>query len=124
MLTSLVSLVLPALATALTVTSSTPTASIKNGTVVGKHVPEWQQDHFLGIPFAQPPVGQLRFARPRSIEKTFDGPLDATQYGSSCYQYSNPTFNLSEDCLTLNGEFCTDDLKREEMVEGEKWLMR
>ena len=105
MLTFLTALVLPCLATALSVATS-PTAEVKNGTVVGKHVREWEQEHFLGIPFAQPPVGQLRFARPKSIEKKFDGPLDATQYGYSCYQYSNPTFNLSEDCLTLNGH-CT-----------------
>lgn len=103
MLTLLTAFVLPCFVTALSVATS-PSATVKNGTLVGKYVREWEQDHFLGIPFAQPPVGQLRFARPRSIEKAYDGPLDATKYGYSCYQYSNPTFNLSEDCLTLNGE--------------------
>lgn len=83
--------------------AATPTANVKNGTYAGKYVAEWEQDQFLGIPFAQPPVGALRFARPKSIVSAFNGTKLATEYGYSCYQYSNPTFNLSEDCLTLNG---------------------
>lgn len=112
MFSILIALVVPCLATALGVVTS-PVANVKNGTVVGKYVHEWDQDHFLGIPFAQPPVGPLRFARPRSIETKYNGPFDATRYGYSCYQYSNPSFNLSEDCLTLNGMY-------EQVFEGRK----
>ena len=81
-----------------------PSATVKNGTYIGKYVPEWEQDHFLGIPYAVPPIGQLRFARPRSLSSSFNRTRNATQYGYSCYQYSDPTFMLSEDCLTLNGQ--------------------
>lgn len=49
-----------------------------------------------------PPLGDLRFAWPKSLNTSFDEPRSATEYGFSCYQYGS-TFNLSEDCLTLNG---------------------
>lgn len=84
------------------VNGAAPSATVKNGTYMGKYVSEWEQDQFLGIPYAEPPVGPLRFARPRSLNISFSEARDATQYGYSCYQYGT-TFNLSEDCLTLNG---------------------
>lgn len=77
------------------------TVTIRNGTLAGKYLPTFDQDAFLGIPFAQPPVGPLRFRWPQSINSTFNGTYDATKYGYSCYQYGT-NFNLSEDCLTLN----------------------
>jgi len=83
--------------------STAPSVIVKNGTYIGKHVPEWLQDHFLGIPFAIPPLGPLRFAWPRSLDSSFGGTRNATQYGYSCMQYGS-NFSLSEDCLTLNGE--------------------
>ena len=82
---------------------SAPTVTVANGTYIGRSVPEWQQDHFLGIPYAIPPLGPLRFARPQSLNSAFNGTRDATSYGYSCYQYGT-TFNLSEDCLNLNGK--------------------
>lgn len=81
---------------------TSPTVQVKNGTYVGKYVPEWEQDQFLGIPYAQPPLGPLRFAWPKSLDTAFTGPRDATEYGFSCMQYGS-NFNLSEDCLNLNG---------------------
>ncbi|OWO98936.1 lipase (secreted protein) [Marssonina coronariae] len=82
--------------------TSAPLARVKNGTYAGKTVAEWQQDLFLGIPYAIPPVGDLRFARPKSLDTAFPGIRNATEYGFSCYQYSDPNFTLSEDCLTVN----------------------
>lgn len=61
----------------------------------------WSQDFFLGIPYAQPPLGNLRFRSPQPINISYDGVLDASRYGYSCNQYGS-NFNLSEDCLTLN----------------------
>ncbi|KAK4991545.1 hypothetical protein LTR50_001739 [Elasticomyces elasticus] len=69
---------------------------------------------FLGIPYAEPPVGQLRFAPPKP--KQHGGSLDATAFGPSCIQqFSNtstiytevvPEFLIeggqSEDCLFIN----------------------
>ncbi|RWA11924.1 hypothetical protein EKO27_g3154 [Xylaria grammica] len=79
-----------------------PKATVKNGTIIGRHlVGIWDQDLFLGIPYAQPPTGPLRFKSPQPPNDTYETPLDASSYGYSCYQES-ATFNISEDCLTLN----------------------
>jgi len=83
--------------------TSGPLATTINGSYIGKYVPEWQQDQFLGIPYAVPPLGPLRFAWPLSINSSFSGTRNATEYGASCYQYGT-NFTLSEDCLTLNGK--------------------
>lgn len=80
-----------------------PTVTVKNGTLQGHRSTAWDQDFFLGIPFAEPPVGELRFRWPQPYASKFDGVRDATEYGYSCYQYGS-NFNLSEDCLTLNGK--------------------
>ncbi|KAI7481610.1 carboxylesterase [Hortaea werneckii] len=81
--------------------STPPTVTVKNGTLQGRHNEQWDQDFFLGIPYAQPPLGDLRFRWPQSIEEKWNGTRDAMEYGYSCYQYKS-NFNLSEDCLTLN----------------------
>ncbi|XP_015216407.1 cholinesterase [Lepisosteus oculatus] len=69
---------------------------------------------FLGIPYGQPPVDNLRFKKPVP-SKPWTGILDATKYPNTCYQYIdkafpgfpgaemwNPNTMLSEDCLYLN----------------------
>ncbi|CUA72638.1 hypothetical protein RSOLAG22IIIB_04956 [Rhizoctonia solani] len=61
------------------------------------------QDIFEGIPFAQPPVGSLRFKPPvawaPSVTPTT---INATALGPSCYQGMSTVTPVSEDCLTLN----------------------
>lgn len=81
--------------------ASPPTAKSRNGTYEGLYLPTYDQDAFLGIPYAQPPIGSLRFKWPQSLNSSFQSTRSATQYGYSCYQYGSK-FNLSEDCLTLN----------------------
>ncbi|KAJ7484260.1 alpha/beta-hydrolase [Mycena latifolia] len=89
------------------VAGSQPSVTIKNGTVRGVDLPQFGQSLFLGIPYAQPPVGDLRLRPPRSINASF-GTLDATAYGPHCWSRfttgfdDNSGFNNSEDCLTLN----------------------
>ncbi|KAG5513761.1 hypothetical protein PMAC_000799 [Pneumocystis sp. 'macacae'] len=58
---------------------------------------------FLGIPYALPPVGDLRFEDPVPIEKLKTS-WEATYYRSYCPQDSISVKNpiLNEDCLYLN----------------------
>ena len=63
---------------------------------------------FLGIPYAAPPVGQLRW-RPPQPPAHWDGVRKADQFGAMCMQSAfrgaNPSANppkISEDCLFLN----------------------
>lgn len=57
---------------------------------------------FLGIPYAAPPVGELRWAHPRPHEP-WATPLVASTFGPRCPQ-TDITGQLGgdEDCLTLN----------------------
>jgi para-nitrobenzyl esterase len=58
---------------------------------------------FKGIPFAQPPLGQLRW-RPPAPVKPWTGERDATRFGAPCSQNANGRVleQSSEDCLFLN----------------------
>uniref|UniRef100_T1GSD8 Carboxylesterase type B domain-containing protein n=1 Tax=Megaselia scalaris TaxID=36166 RepID=T1GSD8_MEGSC len=58
---------------------------------------------FKGIPYAEPPVGPLRFRDPVPKSK-WCGVLDATDDGYTCPQYEMlfKNMNQSEDCLVLN----------------------
>lgn len=86
--------------------AESPSAQLATGTYVGLYNEEFSQDLFLGIPYAQPPVGDLRFAAPKPLTEKFDEPRSATEYGWMCIGYGSDTSNLGnpvdEDCLTIN----------------------
>ncbi|KAK8090424.1 hypothetical protein PG997_005385 [Apiospora hydei] len=63
--------------------TTAPTARTLNGTYEGLHLPDWDQDAFLGMAFAQPPVGPLRWRWPQSVNESFEGVRNATAYGYS-----------------------------------------
>lgn len=58
---------------------------------------------FKGIPFAQPPTGDLRWREPAPV-KPWTLVRDASAYGPACAQNSGnrPMPNSQEDCLYLN----------------------
>ena len=71
------------------------------GFIQGETVDEINQ--FLGIPFAEPPIGTLRFTAP--IPTSWSGIKQTTAFGDSCIQPKapfGPSGNISENCLTLN----------------------
>lgn len=98
-----------------------PTVSIQHGTVVGSSL--LGIDSFKGIPYAQPPVGDLRLKPPQPITSSL-GTINAVGTPNSCPQMTSSldTSNLpgqtlntllnsplvqkvtstGEDCLTLN----------------------
>ncbi|GIX73520.1 acetylcholinesterase-1 [Caerostris extrusa] len=62
---------------------------------------------FLGIPFAQPPVGDLRFKKPEPAQP-WNGTLQATQHKSACIQYTENPFprrQASSLVLIYGGSF-------------------
>lgn len=56
---------------------------------------------FKGIPFAKPPVGELRWRAPQPIKK-WEGVLKADKFAPGPIQGGNPPSGKSEDCLYLN----------------------
>lgn len=80
---------------------NTHVVNTKLGPISGiskKYGSKWV-DQFLGVPYAEPPVGLLRFEKP--VEKQpWTNTLMATRYPSPCTQPNNP--KASEDCLYLN----------------------
>ncbi len=81
-------------------TGGSVSVSTDNGVVVGSTGDSVAT--FLGIPYAAPPVGELRFRAPQP-HAPWTTPLKATAYGSPCPQTARlGSPSLNEDCLTLN----------------------
>ncbi|KAK0450541.1 triacylglycerol lipase 3 [Desarmillaria tabescens] len=82
--------------------ASTPEIQLGKTRLVGRDVTGLQQDFFGGIPFAEPPVGALRFQR-RILKTDIDADVcDAQNFGLPCLQRGLPAEAMSEDCLTIN----------------------
>lgn len=82
-----------------------PTVKLQNGSYYGVFNPTYDQDFFLGMPYAEPPIGNLRFRRPQPLNSTWEEPRNATVYQPSCYNYPYPAGPLiggTDDCLTIN----------------------
>ncbi|KAI0763837.1 carotenoid ester lipase [Trametes elegans] len=99
-----------------------PTVRLDEAAVIGSS--DGVVDQFLGIPFAQPPIGNLRLQLPQPVER-YKGIINATQFGNQCIQQTVPPLDLpsflppeikpfvlamtippdvpqDEDCLNLN----------------------
>jgi para-nitrobenzyl esterase len=79
-----------------------------NGIVESTAPPEDGVRGFKGLPFAQPPVGALRWREPQPV-KDWTGIRNADKFGPSCMQRLSPRADywlrgdsMSEDCLYLN----------------------
>jgi para-nitrobenzyl esterase len=97
----LLALAVPALAQAQTA----PTATIDTGPLTGAAADGVAI--FRGIPYAAPPVGDLRWRAPRP-PAAWTAPRDATHFGNDCLQtwmpedVANSGRPMSEDCLYAN----------------------
>ena len=80
---------------------------IEQGQIHGKLINNGKVQAFLGIPYAAPPVGDLRWKAP-APPASWKGVRDATEYGAHCMQshiFDDMIFQdsgPSEDCLYLN----------------------
>jgi para-nitrobenzyl esterase len=92
-------------ATVLRGAGSSPQVKIDTGKLQGKS--DGKVEAFLGIPYAAPPVGDLRWKPPMRPAK-WKGARKATEFGSRCMQtrvFDDMIFRdpgISEDCLFLN----------------------
>lgn len=88
-----------------------PHVRVDSGLIAGTRVPvgDKEVEAFLGIPYAVPPVGELRFKKPQPT-LPWNGTYNATSKPSPCWQLDlyfmdNGLLNYSsasEDCLYLN----------------------
>ena len=79
-----------------------------NGILETTDAPKDGVRSFKGIPFGQPPVGNLRWREPQPVEN-WSGVRKADQFGPRCMQRTSPgadywfrSNGMSEDCLYLN----------------------
>jgi para-nitrobenzyl esterase len=83
------------------------TVKTEQGKVHGKTINDGKVKAFLGLPYAAPPVGNLRWKAPEAPAK-WKGERDATKFGAHCAQgrvFDDMVFQdsgPSEDCLFLN----------------------
>ncbi len=78
-----------------------PTATTQNGTVTGLTAEGMQE--FLGIRYAAPPVGDMRWQPPQPVAQAM-ATHQATAFGPHCAQPASPygVASNTEDCLYLN----------------------
>ncbi|KAF8384725.1 hypothetical protein PRIPAC_73867 [Pristionchus pacificus] len=92
-------------------TASSPTITTCKGTIRGKRLidePDFQADAYLGVPYARPPLGELRFKKPLpSLE--WAGTRECVHHPAKCVQQlsellsqNDKDWPASEDCLYLN----------------------
>jgi para-nitrobenzyl esterase len=85
--------------------AQSPHVTIDSGPLVGAS--DGKIDTFKGIPYAKPPVGDLRWRPPQPAEH-WKAERPATDFGPACPQTNPPELGTgdipqtSEDCLTLN----------------------
>src|SRR5262245_153391 len=78
-----------------------------NGSVEGRGKQPSGVRIFRGIPYAEPPTGELRWREPQPV-KNWTGVRRAVDFGPRCMQapiYSDMKFRsngMNEDCLYLN----------------------
>ena len=85
-----------------------PVVQTDSGAVVGKveKVPQGKAvREYLGIPYAEPPVGEFRFVAPKPV-KPWSGIKSATAFGASCVQLESlpfPGIEKTHSGMTLYG---------------------
>ncbi|MBW2267207.1 MAG: carboxylesterase family protein [Deltaproteobacteria bacterium] len=95
--------------------------TIAQGTLVGSTSEADDVHAWRGIPFARPPVGELRWRAARRPD-AWEGTLEALASGSECLQAGGDPVLGSEDCLYLDVFAPTDALARSELLPVMFWI--
>lgn len=87
--------------------SSLTRVRVKQGIVLGceEKLPNGKSYlRFSGIPYAKPPINELRFKSPQKLLKFVNDEINCKQEGDACFHKSTLTREYvgSEDCLNLN----------------------
>lgn len=86
-------------------TSTGPFVNLSQGRVVGIPTENETVDAFLGIPYALPPIGNLRFRPAERLPQSTET-IDASKFGPAApgkaLLAGGPKLEQSEDCLTAN----------------------
>lgn len=77
------------------------TITLSHGSLQGIHLPETGALAWFGVPYARPPVGELRWRAPREPE-SWTGVRLAQDYGPCSLQNGPDGVVGNEDCLYLN----------------------
>jgi para-nitrobenzyl esterase len=106
--------------------ADSPTAKTAQGKVRGKTINDGKVKAFMGLPYAAPPVGELRWRAPQPPVK-WKGERDGTKYGAHCAQgrvFDDMVFldgGESEDCLFLN-VYAPSDAKDKSKLPVMFWI--
>ncbi|RDD40151.1 Acetylcholinesterase [Trichoplax sp. H2] len=99
----------------------------KEDVVLGKTIYQ-----FLGVPYAEPPIGARRFKRAVPIQSKWEKTRESIQFQASCPQQrleaaffertdpNDPSWQLNEDCLYLN--IMTPSLKSSDKLPVIFWI--
>ncbi|GME48397.1 extracellular lipase [Neofusicoccum parvum] len=82
-----------------------PVVAVRNGSYAGLHLPQFGQDLFLGMPYAQDAGGANRFRVPQALTETWNGTRPATNYSHACPDADpadDAVYGMSENCLSVN----------------------
>lgn len=84
---------LSTVAISLALVGASPTAELPSGTVLGTTCPNGASA-FISVPFAVPPVGNLRWTPPQAYNQSFPGGIyNATSPGNICIQFGGTEFS-------------------------------
>ncbi|EJF57054.1 carotenoid ester lipase [Dichomitus squalens LYAD-421 SS1] len=98
---------------------SLPTVVLDNATVIGQ--PNGTTIKYLGLPFAQPPTGNLRLRLPQPV-LPYNGTTNAPVLENQCIQQTFPDVTLPSDVPAAAGQYLAAFLQAADVPQSEDCL--